>query len=75
MNKPDICTYWQHNNGNVYIVVEIANEHSTRLEEYPVTVVYRGVNGKTWSRPLSQWSRSMTQISHSEYDQIRMKLP
>lgn len=51
---------WRHHNGNLYTVLLIANEHTQRPDEYPVTVVYRGENGRVWSRPLSRWAASMT---------------
>ncbi len=57
-----IGTRWRHTNGCEYNIVLIANEFSTNLEKYPVTVVYTGDNGKVWSRPLSDWDRSMTRI-------------
>ena len=53
---------WRHSNGNIYAVVLIANEYSENQDRYPTTVVYRGYNGKTWSRPLSDWHRSMTKM-------------
>ena len=53
---------WTHSNGNIYAVVLIANEHSENQDKYPTTVVYRDYNGKTWSRPLSDWHRSMTKM-------------
>lgn len=55
-------TGWQHANGNRYTVLAIANGESTRPDEYPVTVVYRGENGQVWSRPLSRWHASMTPL-------------
>ena len=51
---------WRHTNGNLYHVLCIANEHTERPDQYPVTVVYQGDNGRIWSRPLSDWHRSMT---------------
>jgi hypothetical protein len=60
--KPN--TYWLHKNGNLYSVLMITNQDSTR-EEYPVTVVYIGLNGKVWSRPLSDWHRSFTKLPDS----------
>lgn len=53
---------WRHSNGNTYAVILIANDHSENQDRYPTTVVYRGYNGKTWSRPLSDWHRSMTKM-------------
>lgn len=56
-------SWWRHRNGQRYIVVGIANKYTEHPDKYPVTVVYRGVNGKLWSRPASDWSRSMTEES------------
>lgn len=53
---------WRHSNGNIYAVILIANEHSENQDRYPTTVVYRDYDGKTWSRPLSDWHRSMTKM-------------
>jgi hypothetical protein len=50
---------WKHKNGNYYIVLLVANLSSTRIEEYPPTVVYKDANtGEVWSKPLSDWHRS-----------------
>lgn len=58
--KPKINSEWTHRNGNSYRVLMIANEGSEK-EDYPVTVIYQGLqNGKIWSRPLSDWYRSMS---------------
>ena len=61
-NLPEVTagSDWIHSNGNHYHVVMLANEHSADMERYPVTVVYKGTNGKVWCRPLSDWHRSMT---------------
>lgn len=53
---------WRHSNGNIYAVILIANEHSENQDRYPTTVVYRDYDGRTWSRPLSDWHRSMTKM-------------
>ena len=55
-------TKWEHYNGCKYNVLMLTNLHSEN-EKYPVTVVYQGENGRVWSRPLSDWHRSMTEIS------------
>jgi len=52
-------TRWVHRNGIEYEVISIANADTTSPAKYPVTVVYRGSNGKVWTRPLSDWYRSM----------------
>lgn len=59
---PGLGTRWVHTNGNVYTVFLITNLKSDRPEKFPVTVVYEGQNGNVWSRPLSQWHRSFTQV-------------
>lgn len=59
--KPLPGRIYKHNNGNRYQVIMLTNERTERPEQYPVTVVYFNVdNGTTWSRPLSEWSRSFT---------------
>ena len=57
---PEIGSRWRHRNGNLYEVESITNISTERPEKYPVTVVYRGENGKLWSRAAADWGRSMT---------------
>ncbi len=61
---PQVGSKWRHYNGNEYEVVLIANLHSIK-DEYPITLVYRGANLRVWSRPLSDWHRSMATIEDS----------
>ena len=49
---------WAYYNGTPYRVLHIANLPDNPW--YPQTVVYQGSNGRIWSRPLSDWHRSMT---------------
>jgi len=57
---PTVGSTWDHVNGNVYEVLLLANLNTERPRQYPVTVVYRNTaNGTVWSRPLSDWHRSM----------------
>ena len=53
---------WTHGNGSTYTVIIVTNEHSENQDRYPTTVVYRDYDYKTWSKPLSDWHRSMTKI-------------
>lgn len=54
-------TIWSHRNGNRYKVLFITNLPDE--PRYPKTVVYQGVtNGMLWSRPVSDWHRSMTMV-------------
>lgn len=57
---PEIKSKWRHYNGIKYKVIAIANEENT--EKYPTTVIYKGENGKVWSRSLTDWHRSFTEI-------------
>ena len=59
---PPINSTWRHKNGNVYRVAVITNEGS-QSPNYVPTVVYVNVVLDTWwSRPVSDWHRSMTRI-------------
>ncbi len=58
---PKIGTRYRHHNGNIYEVLLIANTDSDR-EEYPVTVVYRGNNGKIWAKTLKDFNAKMSLI-------------
>jgi hypothetical protein len=60
MNRPLIGTRWVHtNNHHAYTILLLTNEHSEN-DNYQIQVVYKGDNGKIWSKPLSDWHRSMT---------------
>lgn len=59
---PSEKTRWRHYNGNEYEVMYIANEHSERPDDFPMTVVYRGKDGRIWSRPLNEWLDRFTPI-------------
>lgn len=54
---------WRHRNGQTYIIEVLTNVASTNPKYVP-TVVYRNItNGTAWSRPVADWSRSMTRVS------------
>ena len=53
---------WRHYNGCEYTVMTVANIRSSDHKKYPVTIVYLGINGRFWTRPLGDWHRSMTLI-------------
>jgi hypothetical protein len=62
------CTFpsagdtWKHYKGNEYEVLMLANQYSER-PEHPPTVVYRGGNGKVWTKTLASFLRKMTFVS------------
>ena len=63
MNDMNVGSRWIHKNGNMYTILTLANQESTRLDEYPIMVVYQGDNGFIWTRKLNDWYRSMTKMS------------
>lgn len=73
MAAPEPRSVWQHRDGDIYTVERLTNEHSTQPDRYPVTVVYRGQDGKVWSRRLADWHGSMTALS--DVDVARLLLP
>lgn len=62
LDIPKINSTWQHTNGNLYKVVCISNLDATRQEEYPATIVYKSSDNRIWSRPLSRWHASFTEV-------------
>lgn len=56
---PEIGSTWVHHSGNEYTVLIITNKDSDR-PKFPTTVVYRAIDGKTYSRPFSEWAGSFT---------------
>ncbi|WP_316207514.1 hypothetical protein [Bradyrhizobium sp. SZCCHNR3118] len=58
---PQIGSIWAHRNGNQYVVMMFTNVETERQDRYPTTIVYRNFgNGKSYSRSLVDWERSMT---------------
>lgn len=63
---PAVESHWFHRNGLEYEVVGFTNSKTTNPDKYPVTIIYSGKNGNMWSRPLSDWHRSMTPAPSSK---------
>lgn len=60
-DTPEEGSKWRHHSGRIYTVLFLTNnEGEGQKDGYPVTVVYRGDNGRRWSGPLSDWHRRMT---------------
>lgn len=54
---------WRHTNGNTYEVLMHTNIETKDPVRYPTTVVYRNTkNNAMYSRPISDWHRSMTLV-------------
>lgn len=57
---PEDNSLWMHKSGDLYRVLFVTNLLSEK-EDYIPTVVYEHeVSGIKWSRPLTDWARSMT---------------
>jgi hypothetical protein len=59
---PAIDTVWEHTSGRFYTVLHIANVNADGGLRYPLTVVYRAMDGNVWTRRADDWHRSMTQV-------------
>ena len=67
---PDACealsmigkTY-QHYNGAKYKVIDVVNiGEPDKRDKHPITIIYKGDNGKRWSREFNDWARSFTEL-------------
>lgn len=57
---PALGSSWTHRkSGASYKVLLLTNESAERPDDFPVTVVYQGADGKVWSRPLDEWYGAM----------------
>jgi len=63
MKIPEAGTRWLNTNGGIYTVIIITNIGASNPEKYPITIVYTLCNNQFWSRPLSDWHRSMTEVT------------
>lgn len=59
---PKPLSKWLHKNGNLYVVLCVANTAAQMPDEYPVTVVYQDRNDVIWARPLNRWHTSFTEV-------------
>jgi 2-succinyl-5-enolpyruvyl-6-hydroxy-3-cyclohexene-1-carboxylate synthase len=73
---PELRSLWTHRNGNLYQVVIFTNVPTAGVPNkagYEETVVYRNMaNGTHYSRPVSDWHRSMTPATFSA-KQLRLQ--
>lgn len=70
IHLPAIGNLYRHHKGADYVVVDIANVDSTN-PDYPVTVIYKGINGKTWAKPLHNFVQKMTFIRSLAPEEVR----
>lgn len=68
MAYPTPASWWEHHsNGNIYTVITMANNHHHN-EKYPVSVVYKGVNGNVWVKPFDNFLATMKEVSIMAYN-------
>jgi hypothetical protein len=57
-----------HKNGTLYTVLSVTTApDDEKSDEFPVTVLYMGPDGRKWSRTLKRWHGSMTQVASAEF--------
>lgn len=59
---PEAGATWKHRNGLEYEVLMISNQYSEK-PEYRATVVYRGPNGKVWTKEFGNFIEKMTFVA------------
>src|SRR5690554_2171786 len=70
---------YKHRNANIYTVLYLTNTFGgkggpmERLKDHPIDVVYQGDNGYVWSRRLSDWNRSFTEVLSEEEKGAQLK--
>ena len=62
---PTVGERYKHHNGNEYEVVIVSNLDSQR-PEYTPTVVYKGDNGKVWSKTLTDFNAKMARVQNEK---------
>lgn len=63
IERPKVGSAWvSKSNLNGPYTVECVTNLSHSSESHPPQVVYRGLNGNVWSRPLSSWYEKMESI-------------
>lgn len=59
---PKTMERFQHQNGNIYSILYIANSHC-KLKDYPIYVIYKNENnGTIWAKTLDNFRKKMTKI-------------
>lgn len=55
---PEVGTVWIHRKGGLYRIVGSCRIESSNAE----AVLYEGMDGTIWARPVSQWHDRFTQV-------------
>ncbi len=65
---PEPGSVWVHKGGALYTVLVVTTEpDEDKADEFPVTVLYLGTDGRKWARPLTRWQERMTKVATSEF--------
>jgi hypothetical protein len=65
---PEAGSVWVHTKGTLYTVVSATSApEEVKAEEFPVTVLYVGPDGRMWPRSLKRWYASMTLLTPARF--------
>lgn len=73
---PKLETKWKHYNGAEYEVYDVTNADADpgRELDHPVSISYKGANGKRWSKPLDEFLKKMTPLDKSAWVERRERI-
>jgi hypothetical protein len=68
---------WLHRKGAEYTVIDVTSKPDPeKAEKFPVTVFYRGPDGRKWPRELTSWMKSFTRLRRSPAEgQVTIRHP
>jgi len=65
---PEPGSVWRHKGGTLYTVLDVTSSpDEAKKDEFPVTVIYIGPDGRKWPRTLKRWYDSMTLVAAAEF--------
>ncbi|MGI4991007.1 hypothetical protein ACRXCV_00115 (plasmid) [Halobacteriovorax sp. GFR7] len=67
MNIKEKMNYTKKSNGEVYLVLYVANKDATREGWHP-TVVYMGKDGRVWAKPVEYFEERFTLVGEERPD-------
>lgn len=73
---PKLETKWKHHNGAEYEVYDVTNADADtgRELDHPVSISYKGANGKRWSKPLDVFLKKMTPLVDSAWVERQVRI-
>lgn len=64
---PKPGSVWRHHSGTEYTVIDVTDEpDAEKADKFPVTVFYRGPDGRKWPRKLPSFLASFTHVRDRE---------